>query len=823
MGGARLKNDDAQGAPGAATGRAGEGWGSAPSAQRHHGRPEESLHQQQVQQRLQQHSSARGQARTVICCHGISNMPPEGVLRSEWDRALFGADQGERTRMAYWVDRERYPETAGVSTRAIGEDRATLQPGAEALLAASVQGSDAPEASAAFVAALTKQLETAARTAAQRGAPMGGAAALSVEAKGLWSPVTALVTQAFLADVNDFLFNRAKRERMVQTVKDRVVTGGGPFVVIGHSQGSMVTHQALMELGSTLEVDLYLTIGSPLGLPQVTDVLHQWHGPKLPIPAGVKRWVNIAQDGDIVCLDQTLADEYGAPGKPPILDERVEGVVWPPSKAHSASRYLSRRSTQETVMAALDRSRFQPVSPMTVARSLADALDAEATARVPVLIELVDRSTAAGEGGDSLQDARETVLEWIDANVLQGPITAETVFLEDQLDRYVSVNLTRAEVETLAGAMGQQYGAASPAVYRMFCNSRKKALMRESIHTLQVRTAQLGYNACGQGITWAVLDTGIDRHHPHFHNPAFAPEGTIAAEWDCTSRGPVQPGGGNDANGHGTHVAGVIAGGLLSVGGDDGPDMLAMAPRARLVTYKVLADNGSGYDAWIIKAIDHIWKQNQAGRRLTIQGVNLSLGGPFDPASFGCGDSPLCASLLRLVRQGVLVVLAAGNEGSGDIVVDGFSSTRSFDLSIGDPANLDEAIAVGSVHPTLPHRYGTSYFSSRGPTADGRLKPDVVGPGERILSCRSSGDPKRTPARDRGKSLDELYIALSGTSMAAPHISGLLAAFLSVRTEFIGYPDRVKRILLEHCTDLQRDRYHQGAGLPNLSRMLLET
>ncbi len=168
---------------------------------------------------------------------------------------------------------------------------------------------------------------------------------------------------------------------------------------------------------------------------------------------------------------------------------------------------------------------------------------------------------------------------------------------------------------------------------------------------MQARTAQLGYNAFGQGISWAVLDTGIDQHHPHFHNPAFAPEGTIAAEWDCTARGPVQPGSGNDANGHGTHVAGVIAGGLQAVGDPAGPDMLAMAPRARLVTYKVLADNGSGYDAWIIKAIDHIWQQNQTGRRLAIQGVNLSLGGASDPASFGCGSCrcapPCCAWCAR--------------------------------------------------------------------------------------------------------------------------------------------------------------------------------
>lgn len=764
-------------------------------------------------------AAAAGAARTVIYCHGISNMPPEGVLRSEWDRALFGADQGERTRMAYWVDRERYPEAAGFTTRAIGDDRATLQPGNAALLEASIGASDDPSASQAFVAALTQQLEAAALMAAQRGAPLGGAAALSVEAKGLWSPVTAMFTKAFLADVNDFLFNQDKRKRMVQTVKDRILTGGGPFVVIGHSQGSMVTYQALMELGAALEVELYVTIGSPLGLPQVTDVLKQWHGQTLPIPAGVKRWVNIAQDGDIVCLDQSLADEYSATGKPRIEDQRVEGVVWPPSKAHSASRYLSRRETQATVQTALDRSRFQPVSPMTVARSLADALDVDATARVQVLIELADRTTGAAEGGDSLQQARQAVLDWIHAHVLKAPITADTVFLEDQLDRYVAVNLTRAEVEMLAGALSAQYGAHSPAVYRMFSNSRKKALMRDSIHTVQARTAQLGYNACGQHITWAVLDTGIDRHHPHFHNASFAPEGTIAADWDCTARGAVKPGSGLDANGHGTHVAGIIAGGLLAVGGQEGNDMLAMAPRARIVSYKVLADNGSGYDAWIIKAIDHIWKQNQEARRLVIQGVNLSLGGPFDPASFGCGDSPLCASLLRLVRQGVVVVLAAGNEGSGDIVVDGFNSTRSFDLSIGDPANLDEAIAVGSVHPTLPHRYGTSYFSSRGPTADGRLKPDVVGPGERILSCRSSSDPNRSSST----SLDDLYVALSGTSMAAPHVSGLLAAFLSVRTEFIGYPDRVKQILLDNCTDLKRDRYHQGAGLPNLSRMLLQT
>jgi hypothetical protein len=59
--------------------------------------------------------------------------------------------------------------------------------------------------------------------------------------------------------------------------------------------------------------------------------------------------------------------------------------------------------------------------------------------------------------------------------------------------------------------------------------------------------------------------------------------------------------------------------------------------------------------------------------------------------------------------------------------------------------------------------------------------------------------------------------------MAAPHVSGLLAAFISVRREFIGRPEQVKAILLENCTDLKRDRYQQGAGLPNLAKMLLHT
>jgi hypothetical protein len=142
-------------------------------------------------------------------------------------------------------------------------------------------------------------------------------------------------------------------------------------------------------------------------------------------------------------------------------------------------------------------------------------------------------------------------------------------------------------------------------------------------------------------------------------------------------------------------------------------------------------------------------------------------------------------------------------------------------MSLGDPANLDEAIVVGSVHKERPHTYGTSFFSSRGPTADGRMKPDCVAPGERILSVRNDARVDGPPPAAKPATLEKLYTEMSGTSMAAPHVSGLLAAFLSKRREFIGRPDDVKEILLKNCTDLGRQRNMQGAGMPNLVKMLV--
>jgi subtilisin family serine protease len=172
----------------------------------------------------------------------------------------------------------------------------------------------------------------------------------------------------------------------------------------------------------------------------------------------------------------------------------------------------------------------------------------------------------------------------------------------------------------------------------------------------------------------------------------------------------------------------------------------------------------------------------------------------------------------QLVRSGVVVVVAAGNTGYGYNETEFSGPTAAgLGVTINDPGNADLAITVGSTHRDMPHVYGVSYFSSKGPTGDGRSKPDLVAPGEKILSA-AAGATRKTAAENVDGDPD--YVEDSGTSMAAPHVSGVVAGFLSVRREFIGKPDRVKDIFLSTATDLKRDRHFQGHGLVDMMRAI---
>ncbi|MGE5208521.1 MAG: S8 family peptidase, partial [Alphaproteobacteria bacterium] len=347
-------------------------------------------------------------------------------------------------------------------------------------------------------------------------------------------------------------------------------------------------------------------------------------------------------------------------------------------------------------------------------------------------------------------------------------------------------------------------------------------------------------------ITWAIMDSGIDAKHPHFsRHQNVDPVSPLHADFTDTSNVPK---GRNpaliDRFGHGTHVAGIVAGEQVadgtasqaqkmraitrSVKGYEAGEaatvethqaaldfIRGMAPRCGLVSLKVLDDEGNGEVSNLIAAIAHIQEVNGHGRLNLIHGVNISLGYDFDPEWFACGQSPLCVEVNRLVRSGVVVVVAAGNTGYGALAAQQRTTNAGMQVTINDPGNAELAITVGSTHREMPHVYGVSYFSSKGPTGDGRMKPDVVAPGEKILSAATG---KLLMDRAEGKQCE--YVEDSGTSMAAPHVSGVIAAFLSVRREFIGEPERVKEIFLGAATDLKRERSFQGAGLIDLMRAI---
>ena len=405
-------------------------------------------------------------------------------------------------------------------------------------------------------------------------------------------------------------------------------------------------------------------------------------------------------------------------------------------------------------------------------------------------------------------------------------------------------------------------------IHRIWPDFAVKGLITKSISTVKADAARNSFSAFGESIIWAVMDSGIDANHPHFkkhknlqlESPLRHRDFTVLREED---EQPLI-----DVYGHGTHVAGIISGEMTKADGvitattkhrDENGEVTSstfeldsisgMAPKSKLLSLKVLGDNGEGQASNLIAAIEQIQEINGNGRRIRIHGVNMSVGYDFEPEWFACGQSPLCVEVDRLVKSGVVVVVAAGNTGYG-WAQSAFRGTISagMDLTINDPGNAELAITVGSTHREAPHIYGVSYFSSKGPTGDGRPKPDLVAPGEKIISCASGGrtdgsqsktdidphaadtpatppatgapTPTASPSANDGSKTSGNYKEDSGTSMAAPHVSGVIAAFLSVRREFIGQPESVKRIFLSTATDLNRAPYFQGHGLVDLMRAI---
>lgn len=383
---------------------------------------------------------------------------------------------------------------------------------------------------------------------------------------------------------------------------------------------------------------------------------------------------------------------------------------------------------------------------------------------------------------------------------------------------------------------------ARPAVWRSRVTVKADAATR--LFSLSCRT-----------LCWAVLDSGVDATHPAFArrdgDTPLTPEGArpaadsrVRATYDFTDLRALlaevgeQPGAepADEFNKrllsgrpvdwdlllprlevkkddyhaptheHGTHVAGILAGDwrLEDAQGPADHAVQGVCPDIELYDLRVFDKDGAGDEFAILAALQFVRWMNSNASAPVIHGVNLSLSLDHEVGAYACGRTPVCDECERLLGSGTVVVAAAGNEGRAYYSMTSGTAEGYRQISITDPGNADGVITVGATHRHQPHTYGVSYFSSRGPTGDGRLKPDLVAPGEKITA----------PVPNLGlKSLD-------GTSMAAPHVSGAAALLMARHPELIGSPREVKRVLCATATDLGRERYFQGSGVVDALRAI---
>ena len=323
----------------------------------------------------------------------------------------------------------------------------------------------------------------------------------------------------------------------------------------------------------------------------------------------------------------------------------------------------------------------------------------------------------------------------------------------------------------------------------------------------QVLRATLGLQDSwtGRGVTVAVIDSGLEM------SSEFT--GRVKAFYDFTG-GKAQSGQPYDDYGHGTHVAGTIAGsGALS----SGKTYRGLAPQVQLVVLKVLDANGAGYTSDVVRAIDFAVANK---RQLGIDVINLSLGHPiYEPAS----TDPLVQAVERASQAGIVVLAAAGNNGINP------NTNQPGYAGINSPGNAPSAITVGAVSTSNTVSRGDDRipdYSSSGPTwYDAMVKPDLLAPGHRIIAV---GAKKSTIYRDYPglRAPDSDYIRLSGTSMATAVGSGVVALMIQGHRDVNPgdpalSPNAVKAMLqysafaVRNDLGLEYDPLREGAGALN--------
>jgi serine protease AprX len=280
----------------------------------------------------------------------------------------------------------------------------------------------------------------------------------------------------------------------------------------------------------------------------------------------------------------------------------------------------------------------------------------------------------------------------------------------------------------------------------------------------------------GEGVGVAVIDSGISGDLSDFKNADGSSRITANV---IASPGATRPG---DDIGHGTHVAGIIAGNSFNraTGDPARGAYVGIAPGADLVPIKVADDDGDSTELDVITALEFAVEHKDD---LNIRVINLSVISDT-PASYL--DDPLDAAVEFAWHAGVVVVAAAGNRGDAADAVQYAPGNDPYVISVGA---TDELNTLDPTDDTI------AAFSSRGISQDGVAKPDVVAPGAHIVAPLSMGSAFQTlcPQCIVGE-----YLRLGGTSAAAPVVSGAAALLLQARPEL--NPDEVKALLTDHTT-----------------------
>lgn len=279
----------------------------------------------------------------------------------------------------------------------------------------------------------------------------------------------------------------------------------------------------------------------------------------------------------------------------------------------------------------------------------------------------------------------------------------------------------------------------------------------------------------------AVVDSGIIRH-PDLKEQVIAFYDFSNEKYnDCA-----------DFFGHGTHVAGCLAGtGLLSKGRYQG-----ICPNAKLVILKVLNRAGLGEAKWLIESLKYILENY---KKWNIKIVNLSLGVEKDVS-----EESFCVIqrlIMELIENDILVVCAAGNYGPKDNTIYGIGKMRDV-ITVGCYDGIYEKTNVANCR----------LFSGRGDKQSAVVKPDIVAPGTKIISCSNK------PERIRGGKYRNAYEEKSGTSMSAPIISGILMGII------LNYPyltsREIRKMILNCTTDIGYEKNMQGNGFVNCSKII---